>query len=186
MSEQVSAPRKLQWNNTRAQQKRLLFTFATKCVRFLFYFAREGKPTERWSPPTTRRRSTPFERERASTMSHEHQSEEDTATIQRLVRTRARAPHVPHPSDDLTSVPRPSQLAMPDGLGKLGLGPDTKLVAAFIAELFAANNPGCIPSLSEPRPLRTPAICSVCARPRSVSWSDDAIRSCALQLPSTM
>ena len=117
---------------------------------------------------------------------HEHQSEEDTATIQRLVRTRARAPHVPHPSDDLTSVPRPSQLAMPDGLGKLGLGPDTKLVAAFIAELFAANNPGCIPSLSEPRPLRTPAICSVCARPRSVSWSDDAIRSCALQLPSTM
>ena len=92
------------------------------------------------------------------TMSHEHQSEEDTATIQRLVRTRARAPHVPHSSDDLTSVPRPSQFAMPYGLVKLGLGPDTKLVAAFIAQVLAANNPGCIPSLSEPRPLRTPAI----------------------------
>ena len=91
-------------------------------------------------------------------MSHDHQSEEDTATIQRLVRTRARAPHVPHPSDDLTSVPRPSQFAMPGGLGKLCLCPETKLVAAFLLKRLFANNPGCIPSLSEPRPLRTPAI----------------------------
>ena len=119
-------------------------------------------------------------------MSHEHQSEEDTAAIQLLVRTPPAHHMCPTHPMTWTSVPRPSQFAMPDGLDKLGLGPDTKLVAAFIAEVFAANNPGCIPSLSEPRPLRTPAICSVCARPRSVSWSDDAIRSCALQLPSTM
>ena len=98
-------------------------------------------------------------------MGHEHQSEEDTATIQRLVRTRARAPHVPHPSDDLTSVPRPSQVVMPHGLGKLGLGPETKLVAAFLVKRFIANNPGCISSLSEPRPLRTPAHLLARARP---------------------
>ena len=114
-------------------------------------------------------------------MSHEHQSEEITSMIQRLVCTRARAPHVPHPSSDLTSVPRRSQFATTDGLGKLLLAPDIKLVVAYLVKLIADNNPGCIPTLSQHRPLRTPAHLLACA---PVSKSADAIRSCALQRPS--
>jgi len=98
-------------------------------------------------------------------MSHEHQSEEYTAAIQLLVRTPPAHHMCPTHPMTWTSVPRPSQFAMPDGLGKLGLGPDTKLVAAFIVKRLFAYNPGCIPSLSEPRPLRTPAHLLARARP---------------------
>ena len=89
-----------------------------------------------------------FERDELMT-SHEHQSVETTRAIQRLECARARAPHVPHPSDHLTSAPTPSQFATLTGLSELALDLNTKLVAALFVKLFFANNPGCFPTLSE-------------------------------------
>ena len=71
---------------------------------------------------------------------------------------------MPHPSDHLTSAPPPSQFATLKGLSELALDPKTKLIAALFVKLIFANNPGCFPTLSKPRPLRTLAICfCVCA-----------------------